>query len=122
MDNTYGDNYRSGELRIADTVGNRDLHDSTGMTWDGRILQAGAVISKYGPVRQNTISRKNSANYWGDDYHVYELEWTQNSIIVKVDGQQYDQKENPAAAHRGIVDTLNRWSSPNAPFDRLVRA
>lgn len=120
VDAFYGSGYQSGELRVASAVGNRKLFTGTGIDMDGRELRAGAVVSPEGPIRRATMSKKISAKHWSDDYHLYELEWTPTSIIVKVDGEEYGSNENPAAAHRAEIfkNSVDRWTGLNAPFDK----
>lgn len=118
----YGAGYQSGELRIASVVGNQNLHTTTGENIDGHELRAGAVVSAEGPIRRDTMSKKTSSNYWNDDYHVYELEWSPSEITVRVDGTEFGRKENPAASHKQEIfkDSVDRWTAPNAPFDKPV--
>ncbi|XP_012259435.2 beta-1,3-glucan-binding protein-like [Athalia rosae] len=116
---TYGSGYQSGQLRVASVNGNADLRDITGVNVGNRVLQAGAVISPVGPIRSDTMSEKSANNLWSDDYHIFEINWTPNEISVKVDGEVYGTKTNPAEPHKTEIfkNSVNRWHTTNAPFD-----
>ncbi|XP_046492147.1 gram-negative bacteria-binding protein 1-2 isoform X2 [Neodiprion pinetum] len=113
----YVSGYTVGEFRLASAVGNRNLRDSSGADIDGHELKAGAVVSKSTPIEVTTMSKKRSSSYWGDDYHIYELEWTPTAISVKVDGESFGEKAYPQEAYVQEFST-SRNGSPNSVFDK----
>lgn len=107
LESIYGSDYDSGQLRVACAAGNTVLRSSKGTDLSGRILTGGPIISRVGSDGRNTVSSKSSALLWADDYHVYEIEWQVDRVVLKVDGAQYGSNE-----FRSLGKNLS------GPFDR----
>lgn len=62
----YGENYDSGQMRIAFAPGNEDL---------GKQLAAGAVLSPSEDGRTYGMRYSQSEDHWGNAFHTYILKW-----------------------------------------------
>ncbi|XP_008554730.1 beta-1,3-glucan-binding protein 1 [Microplitis demolitor] len=83
------------QLRIAMSFGNAVLTSSGGADLSGHVLTAGKFQRNDGQglidQRMNLQDKPQrfAANYWSDEYHIYQLEWTESKIIVRVDNVEY---------------------------------
>ncbi|EDV98027.1 gram-negative bacteria-binding protein 1 [Drosophila grimshawi] len=115
---SYGQTgYESGQLRVAMTRGNDQLRLPHGKLIDGRTLYAGAVLSTEASQREDFFVQQRRSTHFGDDFHVYGLIWTSQSLRFSIDGQDYGE------LLRGFAESdLNaswRRGGPMAPFDRM---
>ncbi|XP_017842219.1 gram-negative bacteria-binding protein 1 [Drosophila busckii] len=115
---SYGQTgYESGQLRIAMARGNDQLRLPHGKLIDGRTLYGGAVLSTEASQREDFMVQKRHSAHFGDDFHIYSLEWSNNSLRFSVDGQDYGE------LLKGFADSdLNaswRRGGEMAPFDRM---
>ncbi|XP_076645519.1 beta-1,3-glucan-binding protein 1-like isoform X2 [Halictus rubicundus] len=84
---------------IAHSFGNPTLITEDRKDIGNHLLQAGAQVSNVdnNDLQNNRIDlpSKSSGSLWSDDYHVYELEWRHERLILKVDGEQYGEQRIP---------------------------
>ncbi|XP_076659274.1 beta-1,3-glucan recognition protein 1 [Halictus rubicundus] len=84
---------------IAQSFGNPTLITEDKQDIGNHLLQAGAQVSNVdnNDLQNNRIDlpSKSSGSLWSDDYHVYELEWRHERLILKVDGEQYGEQRIP---------------------------
>lgn len=99
--------------------GNDQLRLPHGKLIDGRTLFAGPVLSTEASQREDFMVQQRRSGHFGDEYHVYALEWRSQSLRFSIDGQDFGE------LLPGFVDAdLNpswRRGGPMAPFDRMVR-
>ncbi|XP_030376280.1 gram-negative bacteria-binding protein 1 [Scaptodrosophila lebanonensis] len=109
--------YESGQLRIAFARGNTQLRQPHGKILDGRILYGGAVLSTEAAQREDFMVNQRRNEHYGNEFHVYGLEWSSEHLQFTVNGQPYGELLS------GFVESdINpRWrrGGPMAPFDRL---
>ncbi|XP_044313817.1 gram-negative bacteria-binding protein 1 [Drosophila rhopaloa] len=114
----YGQSgYESGQLRVAMARGNSVLRMPRGKLVDGRSVYGGPVLSTDAHQREDLWLSQRRKSHFGDDFHVYSLDWSSSRLLFSVDGQIYGETLN------GFTELeLNpRWKqgSPMAPFDRM---
>lgn len=98
--------------------GNEHLHLRQGKFVDGRTLLAGAVLSTEASQREDFMVTLRRSVHFGNDFHVYGLEWSSQRLRFTVDGKDYgdlisnfaDSDLNPSWRRGGQM----------APFDRMV--
>lgn len=71
-------------IRIASASGNPVLKTIDNIESSGHLLWGGLAKNR---------ARKYNTEMWANDYHTYELIWSQRRIILKVDGQLYGDKQ-----------------------------
>lgn len=83
-------------LRVACSVGNPSLITTEELEIDGRLLRGGAIIHspdkpdiRYRPETGSTMNR-----LWSSDFHVYELVWKPDNLVLKVDGKTYASSDS----------------------------
>ncbi|CAD6201986.1 GSCOCT00013992001.2-RA-CDS [Cotesia congregata] len=91
------------QLRVAASLGNTVIVSSGGADLSGHLLTAGKIQRNDGQglldqrVGSLELPKRFAANYWSDEYHIYQLEWTSSKITVKVDNVEYGTMDtNPA--------------------------
>lgn len=91
------------QIRVACSSGNENLQTSDGKDASGHILWGGEISedSRGNRVNTNRIT-KYSNNLWSDNYHDYELEWTPDRIILRVDGQNYEERRVPLPGNKAV--------------------
>ncbi|XP_034951400.1 beta-1,3-glucan-binding protein 1-like [Chelonus insularis] len=77
------------ELRIATTSGNTVLRSSGGADLSGHVLCSGGIQRNFDTPKRPDNPRRFATDYWFEEYHTYQLEWSQNRITVKVDNVEY---------------------------------
>lgn len=80
------------EIRIASSVGNEELRTSNGEIVNGRVLVAGGLTTSLNENNRMTLPKRNSGKPWSDEFHIFEIEWKNGLIVVKVDGVQYGEQ------------------------------
>jgi len=118
VENIYGfNNYQSGQMRIAFSRVN-----ATGIQ-----LYGGVLLNAKEPWRSAKMCHAPQAADWGNDFHVYQLTWTENFIAVAVDGIEYCRFTSDAGATRNLrapngeaLPNLNKLEEGTdlAPFDQ----
>ncbi|XP_031843281.1 beta-1,3-glucan recognition protein 1 [Nomia melanderi] len=85
---------------IANSLGNPLLVTTSKRDIGGHLLQGGAhAVNVQGNTAQDNrmqLPTKTLDSLWSDDYHVYELEWGNGYIVLRVDGVQYGEQKVPA--------------------------
>ncbi|XP_078045809.1 beta-1,3-glucan-binding protein-like [Augochlora pura] len=85
---------------IANSFGSPTLITSKGKDIGSHVLNAGAVVTTLddGNIRDNRMDlpSKTLNILWSEHYHVYEVEWRRDRIVLKVDDQQYGEQRVPA--------------------------
>lgn len=78
-------------MRVASSPGNPSLTLSDNQEIGGRVLRGGAVILSTQRPEFFFFPKGNatSTDLWSDDFHVYELIWKKNELVMKVDGNVY---------------------------------
>ncbi|KAG4076072.1 hypothetical protein HA402_010867 [Bradysia odoriphaga] len=121
--NDYGTSgFNSGLLRVAFIRGNENLKTKNDEPIDGRKLSGGAVLVSREKFRDLWMRSKFNEHHYGDDFHTYELRWTNKSIELGVDGVTYGTIEG---GFRDLARTNNVSVSAQlyageymAPFDK----
>ncbi|XP_078044957.1 beta-1,3-glucan recognition protein 1 [Augochlora pura] len=85
---------------IAQSFGNPLLVTTEGKDIGSKLLQGGAyltVLENYN-LQDNRLNlpTKVSGSSWSDDYHVYEIEWKRERVILRVDGADYGEQQVPS--------------------------
>ncbi|KAG5309160.1 BGBP protein, partial [Pseudoatta argentina] len=80
------------EIRIASSMGNEELRTRSGETINNRILTAGGSIASWNESNTEMLSKRRSSESWSKNFHIFEIEWTNGLIVVKVDGVQYGEQ------------------------------
>ncbi|EDW31174.1 GL20727 [Drosophila persimilis] len=116
----YGDDYQSGQIRIAYT-----------RPANGKIdLYTGALLNAEEPLRSAKVCHKvggnDSSDDWSDSFHNYTLEWTPRELKWLVDGKEICRQGSESGAFSET--TVNGMRLPNsqkleegtglAPFDQ----
>ncbi|XP_065362113.1 uncharacterized protein LOC135955682 [Calliphora vicina] len=115
---TYGDHYKSGEMRIAYARGNHNLMWQN-KNINGARLYGGAIVNKDAELRHQYMKNTTlpNVNHFGDEFHVYTLTWKPDQLILMVDGNEYGRIET------NFKKRINEpiWSNgeDNAPFDQM---
>lgn len=98
--------------------GNGQLRLPHGKLIDGRTLFAGPVLSTEASQREDYMVQQRRSAHFGDEYHIYALDWSNQSLRFSIDGQDFGELLT------GFADSdLNpswRRGGPMAPFDRMV--
>lgn len=128
----YGGWPNSGEIDIVETRGNRNLTNANGVNIGAE--QMGSTLH-YGPGWPNNgwwaaHGERNTAPNQGydRDFHIYEVEWTPDSLTFRLDGTDLKVVNPPAGGffELGAFDQSipNPWTGSNvnnthmAPFDQ----
>lgn len=122
----YGDWPRSGEITLVESRGNWDYSDSSGQIGNERVTST----LHWGPAWNQNAYRgtqytQNRHNGYNDGYHKYEMEWTDDHIRFKIDGNEIGTVwANNGFWSRGGFHGHNLWEhgSKMAPFDQQVRS
>ncbi|XP_032289924.1 gram-negative bacteria-binding protein 1 [Drosophila virilis] len=115
---SYGQTgYESGQLRVAMARGNDQLRLPHGKLIDGRTLFAGAVLSTEASQREDFMVQQRRSVHFGDDFHVYSLIWSSQSLRFSIDGQEYGELLTGFA--ESDLNPSWRRGGPMAPFDRM---
>lgn len=150
IENAYGTSrYNSGLLRVAFVRGNENLKSKSGEPIDGSRLSGGGVLVSREKWRDLwmavTIQSIKKIKFWfvnefflrliaqnttqqshfGEEFHTYELLWTNRSIELSVDGNPYGSIEggfrNLARTNNVSVSSQLYAGEYMAPFDKEVR-
>ncbi|KAI8973645.1 concanavalin A-like lectin/glucanase domain-containing protein [Mycotypha africana] len=123
---SYGSWPASGEIDIAEGVGNRNFIANASTISSTLHWGPNAYLDEYLRTSESIVfdsgNRRNGT--WADDFHTYGLEWTPNGIRTYVDTATILQVDfDQPAFERGEFDantTMNPWKSGNlsAPFDQ----
>jgi beta-glucanase (GH16 family) len=130
-DETYGTWPRSGEIDIMESRGDppQDCKAGFGLDSFGSTMHWGAAWDNTYNNPGGQYTQPDSTTL-GDDYHLYELEWTATEAITKIDGTTVMTYKLPpgsgypdmfSAANGAITGDDNPWASAsdkNAPFDQ----
>lgn len=84
-------------IRIASANGNTELSTFDGRDVSGKLLWGGITGLNWESQNDNQdnaykASRHNS-KLWADEYHNFEMIWSPDKIVLKVDGQTYFDKQ-----------------------------
>ncbi|XP_034122471.1 gram-negative bacteria-binding protein 3 [Drosophila guanche] len=116
----YGDDYQSGQIRIAYT-----------RPANGKVdLYTGALLNAEEPLRSAKVCHrdgsKESSDDWSDSFHNYTLEWTPRELKWLVDGKEICRQGSECGAFSETI--VNGMRLPNsqkleegtglAPFDQ----
>ncbi|XP_061710919.1 uncharacterized protein LOC133520494 [Cydia pomonella] len=107
----------SGVLKIACARGNKELKKGS-TQYGNKVLYSGPVIDT--KCHDSLLVIKNSDKFWGDDFHVYSLKWTPDSLILSVDGEEYARVEphgSEGLRARLPKACIGPHESGMAPFD-----
>ncbi|XP_076659272.1 beta-1,3-glucan-binding protein 2-like isoform X1 [Halictus rubicundus] len=81
---------------IAHSFGNPSLIKTNRKNIGGHLLQAGGHVTTLNnnelQDNLNNLPSTTSTPLWSNDYHVYELEWGRERLVLRVDGQQYGEQ------------------------------
>ncbi|XP_023162081.2 gram-negative bacteria-binding protein 1 isoform X2 [Drosophila hydei] len=114
----YGQSgYESGQLRVAMSRGNQQLRLPHGKLIDGRTIFGGAVLSTEASQREDFMVQQRRSVHFGDDFHLYSLTWSSQSLRFSIDGQEYGELLTGFAESN--LNPSWRRGSPMAPFDRM---
>ena len=84
------------QIRIASAAGNENLKTISGIDVSGHVLWGGAVGFDARPasdyLQSNRVTLYNET-LWSAEYHTYELIWSINKLVLKVDGQRYFEED-----------------------------
>lgn len=100
LESSIGKNKKKTQIRVASAVGNENLTTRRGKDISGKILWGGTVVTSSNsvPTEQNNFNQqeqrgiKYNDDQWSKKFHVYELLWSPNRIVLKVDGEKYEDK------------------------------
>ena len=102
------------QLRVACALGNSELKSAEGEELGGRILRGGFLsrttltTANITTLRANDGTKyKTSGKLWADDYHLYEMEWKPDVVIVKVDGEAYGEKWFDSPLQTPVINHLS---------------
>ncbi|XP_034477241.1 gram-negative bacteria-binding protein 1-like [Drosophila innubila] len=109
--------YESGQLRVAMARGNDHLRLPHGKLIDGRTLLAGPVLSTEASQREDFMVPLRRNVHFGNDFHVYGLEWSSQSFRFTIDGKEYGELSSIFADSHSNAGW--RRGGPLAPFDRM---
>jgi len=98
--------------------GNDQLRLPQGKLIDGRTLLAGPVLSTEASQREDFMVQLRRNIHFGNDFHVYGLEWSSEGLRFTIDGKDYGELLNNYAD--SDLNTSWRRGGPTAPFDRKV--
>lgn len=80
-------------MRVGLSPGNPSLNSTEGNDLSGHVLRGGYVTQTYGRTEVSYfppgVATLQDNHYWSDDFHVYEIIWQQEQMILKVDGNAY---------------------------------
>nr|AYK02796.1 microbe binding protein [Manduca sexta] len=121
----YGSlHYSSGVIKIATARGNRQLYYGPN-DYSNKVLYGGPIMDL--ACRETLLSTKlrRDGSAWGDDFHLYSLEWTPEHIVLMVDDEEWARVEPTASGLRGqfpascrqLPQMLLRAGTSMAPFD-----
>lgn len=72
------------------------------------------------------LKAESTSQHWGNQFHVYELVWTDNNITVAVDGHVYGVIDGGFKDDERLtnIEERQRWAEGDwmAPFDKEVYA
>ncbi|XP_020295972.1 beta-1,3-glucan-binding protein 2-like [Pseudomyrmex gracilis] len=90
------------EIRIASSVGNRELTTTDNQNFNENILCAGGLtvrLNDSNAINMNcrALPKRRSSNPWSENLHIFELEWKNGLISVKVDGVKYGEQSVDAS-------------------------
>lgn len=121
----YGPSYTSGRIRIAASLGNRDL-TFRGEQIGSTRLESGILLGKEMSfpnwrIRGRKIIRPSEVG-WFEDFHNYTLIWTPDNISFMVDGKDKEDLISPNERKLYEIvgfDRSSTWDKggPIAPFD-----
>lgn len=148
---TYGEQgFASGLMRVAFMRANEVLRTTNqSANIGGNVLYGGVVISgssnnvehirdlfskKVGCVKIGhrasidvhliiLLQSDSTSQHWGNQFHVYELVWTDNNITLAVDGQVYGLIDGGFKNDKRLanIEARQRWGEGwMAPFDKEV--
>ncbi|KPJ15396.1 Beta-1,3-glucan-binding protein [Papilio machaon] len=115
--------FASGVIKIAGALGNRDLRLGPD-EYGNKILYGGPIMNL--ACREVLTGRKELFNgpQWGDQFHVYSVQWTPDHMIFSVDGEEWLRVEPTASGLKGrfnrfcdIPRTFLSFGTKMAPFD-----
>ncbi|KAJ6616523.1 Beta-1,3-glucan-binding protein, partial [Pseudolycoriella hygida] len=123
IENAYGTTgYSSGLLRVAFIRGNENLKTKSGEPIDGRKLSGGAILVSREKNRDLWLKSTFKGNHFGEEFHTYQLQWTNRSIEVSVDGVSYGTIEGDfrelARTNNVTVSSQLYAGEYMAPFDK----
>ncbi|KAJ2943586.1 hypothetical protein O0L34_g16695 [Tuta absoluta] len=119
----YGNKFASGVVNIARARGNDELY--LGIKSAGNDNLYGGLIMDF-DCRQYLISEKKlPTSHWGDDFHIYTVNWTPDRVTLLVDGQEWARIEPTSGGLKSrfppsckdIPRDLLAVGSKMAPFD-----
>ncbi|XP_076282950.1 beta-1,3-glucan-binding protein 2-like [Lasioglossum baleicum] len=83
-------------IMVAHSFGNPTLVTTSGKNIGGRLLRAGGHVTTLdnNDLQDNLLYLPSgiSTPLWSDDYHVYEVEWGRERLVLRVDGHQYGEQ------------------------------
>lgn len=107
-----------GQLRVAMIRGNQNLRMPHGKLIDGRTVFAGAVLSTEASQREDFMIQQRRSEHFGDEYHLYSLIWSSQSLRFLIDDQEYGELLTGFAESN--LNSRWRRGGPMAPFDRMA--
>lgn len=113
--NIYGSEPKlaSGQMNLALMRGNREC-SSGGSQIGAKVLEGNCEMSFNGIRHRERFNRTSSAP-WGDNFHIYGLVWTPDSIVFSVDGNEVGR----VVPSTGGFKSMSPYSQyPNVPWSR----
>ncbi|KAJ8930602.1 hypothetical protein NQ314_016572 [Rhamnusium bicolor] len=118
VNDDYGLNYDSGQIRIAFTPGNANLNTK---------LEGGIILGSNAASRSYGIKSVEKRTSWTNEYHRFGLNWKPDSITVSVDDKVYGTIYPPTDGFASLgpflkLQNAERWKTGTnlAPFDKEV--
>ncbi|XP_012272886.1 beta-1,3-glucan-binding protein 1 isoform X2 [Orussus abietinus] len=85
-------------IRIAGAIGNRNFPCNREERGSQVLTGGPSLLSE---SRWNTMRKTQSSTPWSEDFHIYQLDWTPERVILRVDGEMY-----------GRIDTADAFDGP----------
>lgn len=100
MENRTKDTKGFNSIVLAYTVGNPELTNADGKDISGHVLFSGAHVVNLTQLNSQYSNRAHlpvttSNTLWSDDYHVFDLVWTNRELTVSIDGVLFGQQNLP---------------------------
>ncbi|KAJ0178108.1 hypothetical protein K1T71_005931 [Dendrolimus kikuchii] len=119
----YGaSDFNSGVIKIASARGNTLLY-ANGTDYSNKVLYGGPIMDSQ--CWDTLLKRKTkSSGNWGDDFHLYAMRWTPDSITLMIDNEEWARVDVGPTGIRNLFpkscnlprDLLSMGSNM-APFD-----
>ncbi|XP_058809036.1 beta-1,3-glucan-binding protein 1-like [Phymastichus coffea] len=84
------------QIRVASANGNPELRTATGKDISGHVLWGGVTCgpSQWGARFNGSTVAKFNNDLWTDRFHTYEMTWSPDRVVLRVDGEIYDNRNH----------------------------